>query len=126
MTGRHVDNQVFDSSFGDRLQVFTHRREMNAADERRLRLEDVPDLLYEHKEPLPGLLGLEMKTTQNGPMLRVGRRDREDVVCHSGYLVVSDGVVEVPGAGGGASSASVWWPVLCSGCGSAVLPEPGV
>ena len=75
MSRGHVDDQILNSSFGNSLQVLTHRLEMNAGHEMRLRFEHVPSLLNEHMEPLPGLLGLQMKTTQYGPMLGVIRRD---------------------------------------------------
>src|SRR4051794_10710390 len=68
----HVDDQVFDSSFGNSLQVVAHRLEVNAGDERRLRLQHVPGLLYERREPVPGLLGLEMNPTQDRGILRIG------------------------------------------------------
>jgi hypothetical protein len=98
MSRGHVDDQILNSSFGNGLQVFTHRLEMNAGHERRLRFEHVPGLLDEHSEPLPGLLGLQMKTTQYGPMLGVIRRDWGNRVCHRGLPLVSDSGVEAPGA----------------------------
>jgi hypothetical protein len=94
----HVDDEILDSSFGNSLQMFTHRLKVNAAYERRLWLQHVPGLLDEHIEPLPGLLGLQMKTTQYGPMLGVIRRDWGNRVCHRGYLWVSDSGVDASGA----------------------------
>jgi hypothetical protein len=83
-TDRHVNDQILNSSFSNSLQVFTHRLEMNAGYETCLRFEHVPGLLNEHREPLPGLLGLQMKTTQYGRMLGVIRRDWGHRVCHRG------------------------------------------
>jgi hypothetical protein len=57
---------------------------MNAGHETRLRFEHVPGLLDEHIEPLPCLLGLQMKTTQYGPVLSVIRWDWENRICHCG------------------------------------------
>ncbi len=62
------------------------------------RFKHVPGLLDEHKEPLPGLLGLQMKTAQYGPMLGVIRRDwgKEEFV-----IVVTFGFWQWGGNAGG-------------------------
>ena len=96
MTGRLVDDQVLDSSFRDSLQMFTHRLQVNAIHERRLRLEYVPGLLDERIEAMAGLLGLEMKTTQNRSMLGDGR----NWICHS----------EVPRGFSGSGGCSILVP----------------
>ena len=98
MSWGHVDDQIIDPSLANGLQVFTHRLKMNAGDERRLRFEHVPGLLHEHIEPLPCLLGLQMKTAQYGPMLRVIRWDWENRICHCGLPLGSETELEKPDA----------------------------
>ena len=60
MTGRNVDDEVRNSSFGYGLQVRTDRIDVYALDKLRARLQDRPSLHDESFKAPPGPFGLHL------------------------------------------------------------------